>query len=122
MKIKIIRNNTYPTNLEEIHELYTFVGMLKIGRIGFLGGGKIAQAMAKGFIKAGNSRVLFSMHMFVEHMRYELHNNRVTLNQIVLCALTVCIVLGNVFLCVCVCRFYNKGIVRYLTKITVEWV
>lgn len=27
--------------------------MNKIGKIGFIGGGKIAQAMAKGFIKAG---------------------------------------------------------------------
>lgn len=27
--------------------------MSRIGRIGFIGGGKIAQAMAKGFISAG---------------------------------------------------------------------
>lgn len=27
--------------------------MNKIGKIGFLGGGRIAQAMAKGFISAG---------------------------------------------------------------------
>lgn len=29
------------------------IEMTSVGRIGFLGGGKIAQAMAKGFIKAG---------------------------------------------------------------------
>lgn len=31
--------------------------MNKIGKIGFLGGGKIAQAMAKGFISAGESLI-----------------------------------------------------------------
>lgn len=33
--------------------IVNIVAMNRIGRIGFLGGGKIAQAMAKGFIKAG---------------------------------------------------------------------
>lgn len=31
--------------------------MNKVGSIGFIGGGKIAQAMAKGFIKAGKQIV-----------------------------------------------------------------
>lgn len=40
--------------------------MNKIGKIGFLGGGKIAQAMAKGFISAGISRDIYIVEEYVE--------------------------------------------------------
>lgn len=36
-----------------LFQVFIVVSLEKMHKIGFIGGGKIAQAMAKGFIKAG---------------------------------------------------------------------
>lgn len=45
----------------------------KMLKIGFIGGGKMAQALAKGFIRAGKNNVLYTRELLISPWQFSSH-------------------------------------------------